>query len=125
MNRMNPQKALASLGSQLGALNLDEARNAVAEAQKVLSALREQQKDAERSVAAAAKEVSKAKAASDGDAKEDQYSNKSFWDVRYEKERGSGLYEWWYLSWEERRQSLLGPLIHQTSGDDPRCGNCC
>jgi hypothetical protein len=69
---MNPQKAIASLGSQLGALNLDEARNAVAEAQKVLSALREQQKDAERSVAAAAKEVSKAKAASDGDAKEDQ-----------------------------------------------------
>jgi hypothetical protein len=44
----------------------------VAEAQKVLSAFREQQKDAERSVAAAAKEVSKAKAASDGDAKEDQ-----------------------------------------------------
>ena len=117
MNRMNPQKALASLGSQLGALNLDEARNAVAEAQKVLSALREQQKDAERSVAAAAKEVSKAKAASDGDAKEDHYSNKSFWDVRYEKERGSGLYEW-YLSWEEWRQSLLGQLIHQTSGDD-------
>lgn len=64
----------------------------MAEAQKVLSALREQQKDAERSVAAAAKEVSKAKAASDGDAKEDQYSNKSFWDVRYEKERGSGLH---------------------------------
>ena len=90
MNRMNPQKALASLGSQLGALNLDEARNAVAEAQKVLSALREQQKDAERSVAAAAKEVSKAKAARDGDAKEDQYSKKSFWDVRYEKERGCG-----------------------------------
>ena len=67
MNRMNPQKALASLGSQLGALNLDEARNAVAEAQKVLIALREQQKDAERSVAAAVKEISKTKATSEGD----------------------------------------------------------
>lgn len=67
MNRMDPQKALASLGSQLGALNLDEARNAVAEAQKVLIALREQQKDAERSVAAAVKEISKAKATSEGD----------------------------------------------------------
>lgn len=89
----------------------------MAEAQKVLSAFREQQKDAERSVAAAAKEVSKAKAASDGDAKEDHYSNKSFSDVRYEKERGSGFYEW-YLSWEEWRQSLLGQPIHQKSGDD-------
>ena len=89
----------------------------MAEAQKVLSAFREQQKDAERSVAAAAKEVSKAKAASDGDAKEDQYSKKSFWNVRYEKERGCGFYEW-YLSWEEWRQSLLGQPIHQTSGDD-------
>ena len=122
---MNPQKALASLGSQLGAFNLDEARAAVAEAQKVLSSLREQQKEAERSVAAAAREVSKEKAKSGGDAKEDQYSKKSFWDMRYETERSSGLYEW-YLSWEEWQQSLLGQLSHHMRGDAllvAGCGN--
>lgn len=123
------EKLLRSLNKDLSALSLDEARRAVLEAQQVLNSLRDQQATAEKMVAEATHSVSRAKSketpSTKGDeGKADQYSEKSFWETRYNNtnnNKGTPLYEW-YLSFEEWKPHLWPHLLPCRVASDTRGG---
>ena len=118
------EKLLRTIATDMSSLSLDEARKAVLEAQSVLNSLQNEQLAAEKVVAQASRDVSKAKSAQKNGIRinsggkgtsasaEPLYSDKSFWETRYKEtktEPSSAMYEW-YLSFEEWKPHLL-PLL--------------